>query len=128
VLDVVDDALDSAAKEGRKTSERVDEKFKVAIQVLDVYHTGYHKRPSGLPERMAEAREIDQSSSTIMNRLKEVFRVREKFAPSIRRYSDTTDSQPIEPKPKIQVKFLIHKSLPARDEHPSVPISVERKC
>ena len=76
MLDVVDDALDSAAKEGRKTSKPVDEKFKVAIQVLDVYHTGYHKHPSGLPERMAEAREIDQSSLTIMNQLKGAFRVR----------------------------------------------------
>jgi hypothetical protein len=76
VLKVVDGALKSAAEEGRKTSERVDEEFKEAIQVLDVYHMRYHKRPSELPERMTVARKIDQSSLTIMNQLKGAFRVR----------------------------------------------------
>jgi len=125
VLDVVDDALKSAAEEGTKTSVRVDENFEAAIKALDEYHVEYHPERSApnLRGRMAEARENDESSSTILNRLKETFRVREKFPPSIRRYSDTTDSQPIEPQPKRIVEFLIHKSLPEKR-----PTSVKRMC
>jgi hypothetical protein len=83
VLGVVDDALKSAAEEGTKTSERVDEKFETAIKVLDEYHVEYHKRSSGLSERMTEARKNDRSSLTILNRLKETFRVREELVPSL---------------------------------------------
>jgi hypothetical protein len=127
VLYVVDDALSSAANERAilKSSEQVDKNFEAAIKALDGYHVKYHpeRSPSNLCDRMAEARENDQSSSATLNRLKETFCVREKFPPSIRRYPDTTDSQPIEPQPTRIVEFLIHKSLP--DRHPT---SVKRMC
>lgn len=80
MLDVVDDALKSAAEEGTKTSERVDKKFDTAIKVLDEYHVDYHpeRSASKLSEGMAEARKKDRDSLTILNRLKEAFRVRGK--------------------------------------------------
>jgi len=85
VLDVVDDALKSAAEEGTKTLEQVDKKFEAAIMALDEYHVEYHpeRSASNLRDRMAEARENDQSSSTILNQLKEKFRVREKSLPFV---------------------------------------------
>jgi hypothetical protein len=85
VLYVVDDALESAARDGTKASKRVDEKFEAAIMALDEYHVEYHpeRSASNLRDRMAEARENDQSSSTILNRLKETFRVREKSLPFV---------------------------------------------
>ena len=127
MLDVVDYALSSAASQGatRKSSEQVDKNFEAAIKALDEYHVEYHpeRSPSNLCDRMAEARENDQSSLTILNRLEETFRVREKFPPSIRCYSDTANSQPIKPQKKRTVEFLIHKSLP--DRHPTI---VKRMC
>ena len=83
MLGAVDDALKSAAEGGTKTSERVDEKFDTAIKVLDKYHAEHHpeRSASKLSERMEEARKIDRSSLTVLNRLKETFRVREKFVP-----------------------------------------------
>jgi len=95
VLDVVDDALKSAAKEGTKASERVDEKFEAAIKALYEYHVEYYpeRSASNLRDRMAEARKNDQSSSVILNRLKETFRVREELVPLLCRILIPISSQ-----------------------------------
>jgi len=123
VLDVVDDALKSAAEGGTKISERVDEKFETAIKVLDEYHVEYHpeRSASKLSERMAEARKNDRSSLTILNRLKETFRVRGEVCAFALPHSDTS-FQPIEPEPTRIVEFLLHKTLPDRS-----PTIVKRK-
>ena len=88
MLDFVDDTLESATRAGKKASSDADKKFEMAIQMLNDYQMEYHPtRPiSNLCDMMAKARENDQSSLTILNRLKETFRVREKFAPSVGRY------------------------------------------
>jgi hypothetical protein len=77
VLRVVDDTLKNAARAGTKTSEHVNEKIELAIQMLERYHIEYHPGRVGpnIRERMARARENDQFSSTIRNRLNATFRV-----------------------------------------------------
>jgi hypothetical protein len=123
VLEVVDHALESAAKEGTKTSERVDENFEAATKVLDEYCMENHpERPaSNLRHRMAEAMEKDKFSSTILNRLKERFPVRGEVCAFALSHSDTY-FQPIEPEPTRIVEFLLHKS--PSDRHPT---AVKRK-
>jgi hypothetical protein len=123
VLCIVDDALKSAAEGGTKISERVDEKIVTAIKVLDEYHVEYYpeRSASNLRNRMAEARQTDQSSSTILNRLKETFRVRGEVCAFALSHSDTY-FQPVDPEPTRIVEFLLHKTLPDRR-----PTSVKSK-
>jgi hypothetical protein len=52
----------------------------MAIDALSVYEKKYHFRET-VTQTMAEAEAKDQSSSTILKRLKETFRVREGLAP-----------------------------------------------
>ena len=81
VLEVVDEALHSAAEAQKKTSEVADEKIQKAIEALSDYETNY---PSGttektVAERMQKAQEEDKSKSTFLSSLK-VFPVREELA------------------------------------------------
>jgi hypothetical protein len=80
VLQVVDDALGSATEARKKTSSETDAKFKNAIDALSAYEKKYHSRET-VTQTMAEAEAKDKSSSTILKRLKETFRVREDLAP-----------------------------------------------
>jgi hypothetical protein len=80
VLQVVDDALGSATETRKKTSNDADAKFKKAIDALSVYEKKFHIRET-VTQTMAEAAAEDKSSSTILKRLKETFRVREDRAP-----------------------------------------------
>jgi hypothetical protein len=68
-LKVVDEALLSAARAKKKTSEKVDQAFKAAIEVLESYDTNYHRdrqrtTQRTVNERMAEAKENDKTFST----------------------------------------------------------------
>ena len=76
VLAVVDDALGSAAEAQKKTSnwEDVDEKVERAIQALKAYEKKYHPKEI-VAKRMLEAEAKDKSSSTTLDRLKEILRV-----------------------------------------------------
>ena len=80
MLQVVDDALGSAAAARKKTSNDADAKFKKAIDALSAYEKKYHVRET-VAKTMAEAEAKDKSSSTILKRLKETFLVREDLAP-----------------------------------------------
>jgi hypothetical protein len=75
VLKVVDDALYSATEAQKKTSKDADEKFKEAIDALSVYEAKYHCRKI-VAQKMEKAEEGDKTSSKVLNRLKETFRVR----------------------------------------------------
>jgi hypothetical protein len=125
VLDVVDHALESAAKEGTKTSERVDENFEAAIKTLYEYHVEYHPEhpASNIRDRMAGAREKDKSSLTILNRLKGRFPVRGEVCAFALSHSDTY-FQPVDPEPTRIVEFLLHKTLP--DRRPTIVKSKPR--
>jgi macrodomain Ter protein organizer (MatP/YcbG family) len=80
VLQVVDDALSSATETRKKTSNDADVKFKKAIDALSAYEKKYHLKET-VTQTMEEAEGKDKSSSTILKRLKETFRVREDLAP-----------------------------------------------
>ena len=71
MLQVVDDALYSTAAR----MEDADAKFKKATDALSAYEKKYYFRET-VTLRMAEAEAEDKSSSTILKRLKETFRVR----------------------------------------------------
>ena len=73
VLEVVDDALGSAAA---KTSKDVDEKFKKATEALSAYEKRCCFREI-VAKRMVEAGAKDKSSSSTLSRLKEKLLVRE---------------------------------------------------
>ena len=75
VCHVVDYALKSATEAQRKTSKEADERFKRAIEALAAYEKQFLSRKT-VAERMTAAEAKDQSSSTILNKLKEKFRVR----------------------------------------------------
>jgi hypothetical protein len=75
VLQVVDDALYSATKAGKRTSKDADAKFKKATDALNAYEKKYLLGET-VTQRMAEAEAKDKSSSTLLWRLKETFRVR----------------------------------------------------
>jgi hypothetical protein len=76
VLEVVDDALYSATRARKKTTEDADAKFKKATDALTAYEKKNYPRVT-VPYKMAEAKTKDKSSSTIMKRLEETSRVRE---------------------------------------------------
>jgi hypothetical protein len=80
VLQVVDDALGSATETRKKKSNDADAKLKKAIDALTAYEKKYHFREM-VTKTMAEAEAKDKSSTTILKRLKETFRVREDLAP-----------------------------------------------
>jgi hypothetical protein len=80
VLQVIDEALYSATEAGKKTTKDADAKFKTAIDALSAYEMKYHRRET-VTQTMAEAEAKDTSSSTILKKLKETFRVREDLAP-----------------------------------------------
>ena len=71
----VDDALLSATAAGKKTTEKADMQFKIAIVVLCAYERKYYLRVT-VPYAMAEAEAMDKPSSTILTRLEETLRVR----------------------------------------------------
>jgi hypothetical protein len=75
VLQVVDDALYSAAKAQRKTTNDVDAKFKKAIDALSAYEKKYYLRET-ITHTMAEAKVKDISYSTVFLWLKKTSRVR----------------------------------------------------
>jgi hypothetical protein len=83
VLTFVDKTLRSATEAGKKTSPEADKQIEGAIQMLSEYQTKYHPTHpvSNVRKRMEEARQNDECSSTILNRLKESFRVRDELAP-----------------------------------------------
>jgi hypothetical protein len=83
-LQAVDDALGSATEARKKSSNDADAKFKKAIDALSAYEKKYHFRET-VTQMMAEAEAKDKLSSTILNRLKETFRVREDLAPRLLR-------------------------------------------
>ncbi|KAH9955996.1 hypothetical protein BC827DRAFT_1271203 [Russula dissimulans] len=111
-LQVVDDALRSAAEVKNKTSEVVDKKFEMAIEMLGRYETAYHPKDPTLDngraktvrERMEEATTKDKSSSGILNTLKEKLRMK----PALDGESE----------PTTIVEFLLFKSLP--DNNPTI--------
>ena len=80
VLQVVDDALYSATEARKKTTNVADAKFKKATDALSAHEKKYFLRET-VTQRMAEAEAKDKSSSTILKKLKETFRVREDLAP-----------------------------------------------
>src|SRR5712671_3037354 len=83
-LQVVDDALRSAAEVKNQTSEVVDKKFEIAIEMLSGYETDHYpkgptldnSRAKTVRERMEEATTKDKCSSGILNKLKEKLKVR----------------------------------------------------
>lgn len=79
-LQLVDDALKSAAKAGKKTSKEADEAFNEAASMLSVYERKYHPGSEGtVPERMEKAEKEGKSSLKLINRLRDTFRVREEL-------------------------------------------------
>lgn len=76
MLQVIDDALHSAAEAGKKTSNDADAKFKKAIDALSAYGKKYYFRES-ISRMMAEAEANDESSLTTLERLEEIVCVRE---------------------------------------------------
>jgi hypothetical protein len=131
-LEFVDDALQSAAAAGTKSSREAGEKFRKAIETLSEYEMDcYIRQPvsdgdggNTVNRRMEVARAKDKSSSTILNRLKESLRVREELtaAHTSSAPHSNTNFQQTEPDPTTIVEFLLHKSLPDTN-----PIIVKRK-
>jgi hypothetical protein len=128
-LQVVDDALRSAAEVKNKTSEVVDKKFEMAIEMLGRYETAYHPKDPTLDngraktvrERMEEATTKDKSSSGILNTLKEKLRMKVRFAhpPSLcRTHAYRQPALDGESEPTTIVEFLLFKSLP--DNNPTI--------
>lgn len=79
MLEVVDDALGSAAEAQKKTSnwEDVDKKVERAVEALKAYEKKYHLDKI-VAKRMVGAEAIqakDKSSSKTLDRLKEILRV-----------------------------------------------------
>ena len=79
VVQVVDDALQSAAETRSKKSKEADEKFKKAINALGDYEKIWHSRET-VTEKMAAAEAKDKSSLTILNKMKGKLRVRKGLA------------------------------------------------
>jgi len=84
VLQAVDDALKSAVKAEKKTSEGADQAFKNAVNVLTNYERNYHPHET-VAKRMEKAEEEDKSSLKVLNRLRETFCVREELIPLLHR-------------------------------------------
>jgi hypothetical protein len=78
VLEVIDDALMSATKAEKKTSEEADKAFEYAVSRLGYYEWKYHSNKI-VVESMKEAEETDKSSLKFLNSLEEKCRVRAKL-------------------------------------------------
>ncbi len=76
VLQAVDDALKSAADAKKKASDGADEAFKSAVSKLKDYGRTYHPQEP-VEKRMEKAADEDKSSMKKLNKLKEMFRVRD---------------------------------------------------
>ena len=76
MLQVVDDALLSAAEAGKKTSKDADAKFKKAIDALSAFGKKYYFREP-ITHMMAEAEANDEPSLTTLERLEEIVCVRD---------------------------------------------------
>lgn len=76
VLEVVDDALSSAAETQNKTSKGTDKKVEDAVSALSAYEQKFRSKQQNstdgqqIAERMKSAKENDKSSSGILSRLK----------------------------------------------------------
>jgi hypothetical protein len=116
LLQVVDEALVSATEAQQKTSKDADEKFKNAIDALIAYEKMHHSSET-VAERMKKAEEVDKSSMTLLNRLKNNFHVRKELTLLLCRNTNA-DSQPLEEGPITTVEFHLHKSLP--DKSPTI--------
>ncbi|KAI9450391.1 hypothetical protein BJY52DRAFT_1215514 [Lactarius psammicola] len=118
VLEVVDDALSSAADPKNKTSG-TNKKFLEAIDKLSVYEQKYHpkqqnftneqrgvteRQPVTVTERMKLARDNDKYSSGVLNRLKQRFQEK---------------SQPDEGPTKV-AQFLLPQAGSLPDPSPNV--------
>jgi hypothetical protein len=77
-LELVDYALMSATKAGKKTSKEADEAFKKAVSKLGEYEKKCHGRET-VAERIKTAEKVDKSSMMVLNSLMEKFRVREEL-------------------------------------------------
>ena len=75
MLQVADEALYSAARTRKKTTNNADTKFMKAVEALSAYELKYYIR-GRVAYMMAEAEAKDKSSSKILNRLIETSRVR----------------------------------------------------
>jgi hypothetical protein len=69
-LQLVDDALKSAAEVEKKVSKEVDERFEKAIESLSDYEKQYHFKET-VTQTMAAAKAKDKSSLSAINTLKE---------------------------------------------------------
>lgn len=89
---LVDDALKSATEAQEKTSNEADEKFQRASDNIQrqQYLKGALYESASVDRMMERAKAMDKSASTILNRLREKWRVRE----------------------ELQVTFLRHKLIP----------------
>lgn len=133
-LKTVEEALESAAEARKKTSERVDDTFKKAVEALKSYETKYHRDcERKVAQRMAAAKKKDITFPSIWDTL--TCTVKEMFFPKVSTYSlaaavphtdngfqATNTSRQPEPEPTKVVEFHLHKSLPARN-----PIIVKRE-
>ncbi len=84
MIEVVDDALRSAAEARKGKSEDAEAKFKEAIDALSAYERKHYSMDT-VTRTMEDAKTEDKSSSKILNRLKEKFQVREGLACLLRR-------------------------------------------
>ena len=75
---LVDDALMSAAKAGKKTTEEADTAFEYAVSRLGYYEGKYHSKKT-VVKRIKAAEKEDKSSLKVLNGLMERIRVREEL-------------------------------------------------
>ena len=76
MLELVDYALKSATEAGKKTSKEADDAFTNAASKLSDYGRAYHPSVT-VAERIEMAEKTDKSSSKLLNRMMETFRVRD---------------------------------------------------
>ena len=89
MLQAVDDALRSAVKAEKKTSNEANEAFKNAVNMLTKHGRNHHRDSEEavrVAEKMEKAEKEDKSSSKVLNRLRETFRVREELNILLRAY------------------------------------------
>lgn len=78
---LVDDALKSATEAQEKTSNEADEKFQTASDIIQrrQYLNGVGYETASVDRMMERAKAMDKSASTILNRLRKRWRVREEL-------------------------------------------------
>ena len=77
-MQLVDDALMSATKAGKKTSNEADKAFKNSVSKLSEYEIKYHFKET-VAKMVEKAEEEDKSSLKTLNSLLEKFRVRKEL-------------------------------------------------